>query len=169
MTGRDIIDVEMQPSLLEFKQHLRITSSDQDALLMQCLKSALTAAENHIGRYLAKSVFKYVGKFAQTITLERIDENLYPLERIVSVKVDGEVMLPTSYTITDDVFSFNADVTGDKMELIYVAGGRYVEHDIKAAILLTASKYYNNPVDSVETLPSVATNLLGSYRRWKNA
>lgn len=166
MIERDIYESMMQPGLLEFKQHLRITSNDQDALLMQCLKAAALAAEHHIGRCLLRSRFRYTGSFDSTITLEKVNDNFFPLQSVVSVKVDGEAVSQESYNITGHTLTFDEGVTGNDVEIVYEAGGRGVEADIQAAILLTAAKFYNNPVDSVETLPSVATNLLGQYRSW---
>jgi hypothetical protein len=50
------------------------------------------------------------------------------------------------------------------MKVSYVAGMAQVPFDIKVAILLTASKLFNNPVDTVEALPSVSQNLLRPHR-----
>ena len=152
----------MQPSLNEFKLHLRITSNDQDALLMQYLKAAAVSAEHHIGRCLQASVYRFKGDFTDSVSLERIDD-LYPLEKIVSVKVDGQ---PVEYQENGKEVILHPDVSGKVVEIEYIAHGASVEPDIKAAILLTAAKFYNDPVDSVETLPSVATNLLSQYRTW---
>ena len=80
------------------------------------------------------------------------------------VEVDGKKT--TDFTVKGRTLTFSEGVTGDRVKIVYVGGGHKIEADIKTAILLTASKYFNNPVDSVETLPSVATNLLGQYRSW---
>lgn len=166
MIERDIFESYMQPGLLDFKQHLRITNNDQDALLMQCLKAAAVSAEHHIGRCLLRSKFRYTCRFASSISLEKVNDNYYPLQRVLSCKVDGVYIPLDSMHVSGHVITFDESVVGDMAEVVYEAGGRCVEPDIQAAILLTAAKLYNNPVDSVETLPSVATNLLGQYRRW---
>jgi hypothetical protein len=53
------------------------------------------------------------------------------------------------------------------MVIIYRAGRTEVEYDIRAAILLHAAALFNNPVDSVETLPKASFNLLRPYRNWE--
>ena len=52
------------------------------------------------------------------------------------------------------------------MSVRYTSGMNQVPFDIKAAIMLMAAKLFNNPVDSVETLPSAAKNLLRPYRSY---
>ncbi|NLZ20297.1 MAG: hypothetical protein GXY24_08600, partial [Bacteroidales bacterium] len=42
-----------------------------------------------------------------------------------------------------------------------------VDEDIKAAVLLHAAALFNNPVDSVETLPKASSRLLDPYRTWQ--
>lgn len=164
MTERDIIDIAMQPGLSELKLHLRITSSDQDALLLSYLKAAALSAEHHIGRCLLQSRFTYTGSFKHSILLDKINTRFFPLMGTPTVEVDGKKT--TDFTVKGRTLTFSEGVTGDRVKIVYVGGGHKIEADIKAAILLTASKYFNNPVDSVETLPSVATNLLGQYRSW---
>ena len=56
---------------------------------------------------------------------------------------------------------------GHEVEITYTAGMKEVPYDIQAAILLHASALFNNPVDSVETLPKASTNLLRPYRLWE--
>ncbi len=167
MTNRDIIDIELQPSLAEFKRHLRITSTDQDALLVTYLKAAATSAEHHIGRCLEASIFTYTGSFTHTVTLDKVDVEEFPLRSVDSVKVDGVAISTDDYTVEGDTLTIADTQDGDAVEVVYRAGGKKMESDIKSAILLTGAKLFNNPVDSVETMPSVATNLLGPYRRWK--
>lgn len=164
MIERDIIDAEMQPGLDEFRLHLRITSNDQDALLMAYLKAAARSAEHHIGRCIEKSRFVLTGDFEPEITLDHISPRYYPLVGTPRVKVDG--VDTEDFSVDGATIRFAEGVSGSQVRIEYVGGGLRVEDDIKAAILLTASKFFNNPVDSVETLPSVATNLLGQYRRW---
>ena len=154
----------MQPGLDELRLHLRITSHDQDALLRTYLKAAAVSAEHHIGRCLEQSRFILTGAFAPVITLDHINPRFFPVMGTPRVRVDG--VLTTNFTIQGATLTFDEGVTGSEIRVEYMGGGRRVEDDIKAAILLTATKYFNNPVDTVETLPSVATNLLGQYRTW---
>lgn len=164
MNRRDIIEERLDPGLDALKLHLRITSSDQDALLLGYLKAAVLSAEHFIGRPLACSMFVQSGEFNPTLTLEGISDD-FPVEEIMSVTVDGEEV--TAYSTHGDTLLFDRGVSGGEYEVYYVAGGRKVLDDIRQAVLLTASKYFANPVDSVEALPSVASNLLTPYRRWK--
>lgn len=164
MTNRDIIDIAMQPGLNELKLHLRITSNDQDALLTSYLKSAAVSAEHYIGRCLEESRFVLTDTFSPVIVLDHVNPQFFPVKGTPRVTVDG---LPcTDFTVEGSRLVFGEAVSGGAVRIEYTCGGYRVEPDIKTAILLTAAKYFNNPVDSVETLPSVATNLLGQYRTW---
>lgn len=166
MIRRDITDIEFQPSLHELKEHLRILSNDQDDLLMSYLKAAARSAEHHIGRCLETSEFTLMAEFSQSVELPEIDSQYFPLMEVLSVEADGQAVPAEHYSVAGGTLTFAEGVTGSTLKIKYKAGGYPVEDDIKAAIKLTASKYFNNPVDSVETLPSVATNLLRPYRRW---
>lgn len=161
MLVREIIHTELQPSLAQFKSHVRITSNDLDAELSLKLKAAIRAAEHEIGMIIAKSRFTYTGKFSQSIRIES-----YPLIRVDSVRVDNRDLQATDYAVNEGVLSFAEGITGTDVELVYTAGMEQVEYDITAAILLHAAKLFNNPVDSVETLPTQSANLLRPYRRW---
>lgn len=160
MLTREIIHTELQPSLAEFKNHLRITSSDLDAELLAKLKAAIAAAEHEVGMVIAKSNFTYSGKFAPSIQLE------YPAISAVSVEVDGATIPEGSYELEENALTFAADITGSRVKIQYVAGKEQVEYDIRAAILLYAAKLFNNPVDTVATLPTQSANLLRPYRSW---
>lgn len=164
MVTRNIITDKMQPGLDELKLHLRITSDDQDALLTSYLKAAVMSAEHHIGRCLVDSSFTLTDTFSSVIALDRLDPKDYPLTVSPSVKVDGQTC--TDFTVDGNCIVFGEAVTGTDVRIEYTCGGVEVESDIRIAVLLIASKYFNNPVDSVETLPTVATNLLSQYRRW---
>ena len=70
------------------------------------------------------------------------------------------------YTVDERTLLISSEVSGETLVVTYEAGLSQVPFDMKAAILLTAAKLFNNPVDSVESLPSVAKNLLRPYRSW---
>ena len=165
MITRDIIDIAMQPGLSELKLHLRITSNDQDALLTSYLKAAAMSAEHYIGRCLEDSRFVLTDSFSPVITLGHVNPQFFPVKGEPRVYMDGTAC--TDFTLDGNRLVFGGAVTGGAVRVEYTAGGGRVESDIRTAILLTASKYFNNPVDSVETLPSVATNLLSQYRAWE--
>lgn len=164
MITRNIIVDKMQPGLDELKLHLRITSDDQDALLTSYLKAAIVAAEHHIGRCLVDSSFSLTDNLSPVITLDHVDPKVYPLKGMPSVKVDDKTC--TDFTVDGNRVIFGETVTGSAVRIDYTCGGVEVESDIRIAVLLIASKYFNNPVDSVETLPTVASNLLSQYRVW---
>lgn len=155
--------MSMQPGLSEFKLHLRLVSDDQDAMLLSYLKAATRAAEHQIGRCLAPSRFVKTCNFASEIVLDNVCD-LYPIQGSPVVYVDGTAC--TNFSVVDNRIVFGTGVTGAVVRVTYTAGARKAEPDIKVAILLIAAKYFNNPVDPVQTLPSAAYYLLAPYRTW---
>lgn len=145
-----------EPNIEDFKRHLRITSDDLDETLVPCLLAAINACEHHIGKVIAQSEFTYEGPFTRSLPLQS------PLHKdALAVEVDG---IPVDYTLEGNMLV--PSVEGKDMTVAYVAGMKQVPFDIKAAVLLIAAKLFNNPVDSVEALPSVAKNLLAPHRSW---
>ena len=125
------------------------------------LQAAIESAEHHIGSIIARSEFVYDGWFVRSFDMKG------PGCELKSVDVDGESLDKAEYTVNRNTLLISQDVTMcEKMTVTYVAGMTQVPFDIKAAVLLIAAKLFNNPVDSVETLPSVAKNLLRPYRSW---
>lgn len=157
MTTRMIIPT-YQPTLAEFKSHIRITTSDMDVDLTNKLQAAIWAAEHYIGRIIAQSVFTYRGPYAKTLTLEA------PVISVTGVEVDGVALTTDDWSLAGD--KLTVQVEGTSMEVTYTAGMASVDPDIKAAILLHAAALFNNPVDSVEVLPKASTRLLDPYRTW---
>lgn len=150
-----------EPSLEDIKRHLRITSDDLDESLKMYLQAAIEAAEHHIGSVIARSEFVYDGWFVRSFDMKG------PACKLTSVEVDGNILGETDYKVSRNTVLISSDVTGcERMTVAYEAGMTQVPFDIKAAILLIAAKLFNNPVDSVETLPSFARNLLRPYRTW---
>jgi len=146
------------PSLAEFKAHIRITTTDMDMDLTAKLLAAIRSAEHFIGQVIVASTFKYSGQYAKTLTLEG------PVTAVSSVKVGGIEVPAEKWHRSGDVLTI--DVEGTSMEVNYAAGRETVEPDIKAAILLHAAALFENPVDSVETLPKASSRLLAPYRTW---
>lgn len=125
------------------------------------LQAAIESAEHHIGSIIARSEFVYDDWFVRSFDMKG------PGCELKSVDVDGESLDEAEYTVNRNTLLISQDVTMcEKMTVTYVAGMTQVPFDIKAAVLLIAAKLFNNPVDSVETLPSVAKNLLRPYRSW---
>ncbi len=149
-----------QPSLDDLKRHLRITSDDLDETLEMYLRAAIESAEHHIGRTISMSEFEYSGWFVRSFELAA------PFKEIVTVEVDGVKLTSDSYKVDMRTLLLSPEIQGESLKVVYKAGMASVPFDIKAAILLSASKLFNNPVDSVESLPSVAKNLLRPYRSY---
>ena len=147
-----------EPTLDEFKAHIRMTSYDLDDDLRLKLLAAIRSAEHYIGMVIAQSVFTYTGDYAKTLTLEA------PVSGVTRVKVDGVVLSDAEWSLSGNVLTVLTE--GTTMEVTYTAGMASVDPDIKAAILLHAAALFNNPVDSVETLPKASTRLLDPYRTW---
>lgn len=147
-----------QPTLAEFKSHIRLTTSDLDTDLQLKLQAAIRSAEHYIGMVIAQSVFTYTGDYAKTLTLEA------PVSGVTGVAVDGVALSDEEWSLSGNVLTVLTE--GATMEVTYSAGMASVDPDIKAAILLHAAALFNNPVDSVETLPKASTRLLDPYRTW---
>ena len=150
----------LSPGLCDFKRHLRITTDDLDAELHVKLLAAFNAAENMIGQVIALSRFTVTGPFTRCIMLPS-----RPLVEVETVSVDGDPV--DGYTVKERYVILPEGAAGSEVEVTYVAGMQEVPFDIQAAILLHASALFNNPVDSVETLPKASTNLLRPYRLWE--
>lgn len=147
-----------EPTLEEFKAHIRMTSYDLDTDLRLKLQAAIRSAEHYIGLVIAQSVFTYTGDYAKTLTLEA------PVTGVTGVKVDGVVLSNGEWSLSGNTLTVQTE--GTSMEVTYTAGMSTVDPDIKAAILLHAAALFNNPVDSVEVLPKASTRLLDPYRTW---
>lgn len=147
-----------EPTLAEFKSHIRLTTSDLDTDLQLKLQAAIRSAEHYIGMVIAQSVFTYTGDYAKTLTLEA------PVSGVTRVAVDGVALSDEEWSLSGNVLTVLTE--GATMEVTYSAGMASVDPDIKAAILLHAAALFNNPVDSVEVLPKASTRLLDPYRTW---
>lgn len=159
METRSIIT--LQPSLAEFKRHLRITSYDLDDELTAKLKAAINMAEHEISTVISVSSFTLSQAFANSIELR------YPTTGVTSVKVDGDTLDSSKYSFTEDSLAIASDVEGENVEVVYTAGLAAAPDDIKAAVLLMGASIFNNPVDRPEERDrTTARNLLRPYRNW---
>lgn len=157
MTERDF-SKSLQPLLNKFKNHIRMTSSEMDEDLKLKLMAAVRSAEHYIGKVIARSTFTLVDTFAETFALEP------DVASVSSVKVDGRVLSGDEWKLSGNVIHISG--SGDTVEVEYISGPKTIEYDVQAAILLHAAALFNNPVDSVETLPKASTRLLDPYRTW---
>ena len=152
-----------QPSLSDFKAHIRLTmtSVEMDAGLTLQLKAAIRSAEHYIGKVIARSAFVYTDTFAKTVTLQG------PVLGVQGVTVAGVEVSSDHYKLKGDVLTLDVEADADATLVVrYTAGMVQVDEDIKAAVLLHAAALFNNPVDSVETLPKASSRLLDPYRTW---
>jgi len=141
-----------------FKRHIRITSDDLDADLLEKLMAAETAAEHHIGKVIFQSTIVTEVDFASSFILK------VPVIEVEGLEVDGQAI--TDYTVSGRVLTVGAGVTGNRMKVTYKAGYENIPFDMKAAIFMHAATLFNNPTDSVETLAKASRNLLRPYRSW---
>ena len=159
MTQRSYID-EFQPSLDDLKRHLRVTSNDLDETLKFYLCAAIESAEHHIGKIIAMSEFTFTGWFVRSFDMKG------PFIQVKRVEVDGVEVDKADYKVDKRTLLIDSEIIGENITVVYESGLVQVPFDMKAAILLTAAKLFNNPADTVESLPSVAKNLLRPYRTW---
>lgn len=154
--------IATQALLGEFRNHLRMTSTDMDAILEQSLEVGIERAEAEIGKVIALSTFTGVQMpFAQTLSLRG------PIVEVTSVKVDGTEVPATSYTYNQRSLTFADGVEGSSVELAYKAGFEQIPSMIKGAIFLFGGRYFNNPTDTPEERDrTAAANLLRPYRTW---
>lgn len=159
MIQRSYID-EFQPSLDDLKRHLRITSNDLDETLEVYLRAAIESSEHLIGKIIALSEFTYTGWFVRLFDMKG------PWRSVKSVEVDGVKLDEADYVIDKKTIIISSEITGREMTVVYESGMPQVPFDMKAAIMLAAARLFNNPADTVESLPSVAKNLLRPYRSY---
>ena len=156
MTERTFVDMAANGLLQEFKRHIRMTSDDLDAELYQKMLAAVQHAEHHIGKVILRSEFVVDVPFSNTLTLK------VPNPVVESLEVDG--VATNGYDL--DGKTLKVYGTGTRMTVTYEAGYECLPWDMKAAILMHAASLFNNPTDSVETLPKASQNLLRPYRSW---
>lgn len=148
------------PDLADFRQYLRLTSTELDSTLNAALMAAVSSAEHYIGRYIYPSDIVVEIPFSRRIVLRG------PVDSIDSVVVDGTALEEGGYSFTLGVLELPDEVSGRVARVAYRAGMMQVPYDIAAAILLHATALFNNPSDSVETLPKASMNLLRPYRTY---
>lgn len=155
---RQILYNMLPISLDAFKQHISITSNDMDARLRKSLDSAIVSAEGFIGRVIAQSRYTCHYDFSSRITLP-----VNPIVEIESVMVDGNPY--DNYTRVGRTISLDG-ISGSSVDIIFIAGKRYIEPDIREAIFMMAAYSFAHPMDEVHTMPTASEIKLRRYRRW---
>ena len=163
MIERDFIDNNYEPSLEGLKKHLRITSDDQDGMLTVYLKAAIENAEHYIGSVIAHSRFTQVEVLSGKSLVLR-----GPVIEIKSIEVDGKPLASGSFTTFENTVTLEEEVHEKKVKVVYISGREKADYDITAAVYLTASDLFSNPVDSVRTMPTAASRLLDPHRTWSH-
>lgn len=147
--------------LEDFRNHLRLTTHDMDAILMGNLRAAILVAEHEISTVIPVSVFTLSEKFSPAISLR------FPVLQVTSVKVDGQVVPATEFFFDQKELRFASGVEGAAVEVEYSAGLRQIPFDIQAAVFLLGASLFNNPTDHPEERDRTsARNLLRAYRTW---
>lgn len=145
----------------ELRDHLRLATGDFDNILELHLKAAIASAEEFTGLVLRRGNFQLAGNFSHEIKTD-----IMPISEIVSVSLDGKEVGKGCVEIEDSVLRFPDGMHGEKVKLEFIAGFAEIPSDIAAAILLIASRFFENPADSVEQLPKASTNLLRPHKKW---
>lgn len=143
-------------TLQEYKDNLRLIDTAFDAELRLKLDYSIEAVGNYIGRDLRCTDF-FSGPYAEDLDLP-LDTALYVSQVSVNgvpaqdgswVWDDGKLVLNGTFEATDEV----------------TVETRY-RSDIKMAILLIASKLFDDPLDRAEAITNRSHNLLKSYRKY---
>lgn len=144
-------------TLEQLKNHLHMFTCDFDMTLQQNIRAAVAKCENYINGAIWRGELSASVPFASSLRI------LEPTAVVTAVEVDG-----SSVNFDYDNGVLTVDGTGKKLK--YTAQVGYTEEDcppdIQMAVLLIAAKLFNNPVDSVENLPSASQNLLHPYRNY---
>lgn len=144
------------------KSHLRITANDLDDELMAKLCAAIDNAEHFIGRIILKSTLIDTIPFSSVVTLSR------PLLSVDGIEVDDTDVDLAEVDV--DVFagtvSLPSTVEGTAVKVTYQAGMVQPPADIVQAILLLASFYFTDPMDSVDERHRASMRLLRPHRHY---
>ena len=150
--------IDAPVSVDELKSHLHIYTYDFDTTLDMNIRAAVAKAEGYINAHIWQ-VEQYVSVPFAITTATAADVN-----SVADVQVDGH---PVNYTYNQGVIT----VEGEQGKVLsYTATMGYTcgecPADIKMAILLIAARFFNNPVDGVENLPSASQALLHPYKNY---
>lgn len=150
-------DINPPVALEQLKNHLHMFTDDFDSSLELNLRAAIATAESYINGRIWHGELTESVPFENTVTVGDLSAE------VTSVKVDGT---DVNFTFANGVIH----VDGQGKELAYTATVGYIPQDcpadIQMAILLIAAKFFNNPVDGVQNLPSVSEHLLHPYRNY---
>lgn len=151
--------IDAPVSVDELKNHLHLYNYDFDSNLDMNIRAAVAKAESYINAHIWQVEQRVFVPFALKTTVAN------DVTDVADVEVDGQAV---NFTYDLGVVTVE-DMQGGKV-LSYTAIKGYSNEncpaDIKMAILLIAAKFFNNPVDSVENLPSASQALLHPYKNY---
>lgn len=151
------LDIAGPVTLEQLKNHLHMFTNDFDQQLAFNLRAAVAKAESYTNCRIWHGTFTESVPFENTISVRETTAV------VIDVKVDG---VSVNFTAAAGVIK----VEGNGKILEYTASVGYTSEDcpidIQIAVLLIAAKFFNNPVDSVENLPSASQHLLHPYRNY---
>lgn len=150
--------IDAPVSVDELKNHLHLYNYDFDSNLDMNIRAAVAKAESYINAHIWQVEQRMSVPFAlKTTVAEDVTD-------VADVEVDGQAV---NFIYDKGVVTVE-DVQGEVLS--YTAFKGYSNEDcpadIKMAILLIAAKFFNNPVDSVENLPSASQALLHPYKNY---
>ena len=154
---------ELQRLLGYFKQHLRITTDDADVDLRSKLASALSSVGHDVNRVLGSSTVTataVVSSVSGSICLRLRG----PVQRIVSVSVNGVSLPDTDYSIAGNRLQITGDYVDVLVEVVYRAGYVDIPADMWEAVCLRGAGSYANPLDSIMERQRASDVLIRAYR-----
>ena len=150
-------DIQPPVTLQMLKNHLHMFTDDFDQQLEINLRAAVAKSENYINGVIWHGVQTMSVPFVNTVEISE------PTAVINQVMVDDQSV---DFIFVNGILS----IQGSGKVLEYTLETGYVQEDcpsdIQMAILLIAAKFFNNPGDSVEKLPTVSQHLLHPYKRY---
>jgi uncharacterized phiE125 gp8 family phage protein len=168
-------------SVLDAKSHLRVTSSDHDALIEDLIWGAARQFENRTNTVLSPQTWDLV--LDSDEVKERIEFLKYPILGITSLKyydTDNVLQTLTGGSSNRDYISFIngrpaavdfvVDETPstydrvDAMTIRFLAGYSTLPYDIKHALLAWIFRMYENPNDPVSMKVSFFDKIVNDYR-----
>ena len=152
----------MSLMLEQFKRHMRVTGNELDAELMQKLLAATSSAEHHIGKVIIPSELEVTYIIKEAAVVLRA-----PVIGVESVELDGVILDADRYMLRGQVLSIPGALAGQTLSVRYRAGYSEIPDDMMAAVMMHAAYMFNNPVDTVQSLPKASDALLSPYRSWE--
>lgn len=163
---------QLEPlSLAEVKQHLRISHDADDA----SLRASLSASRQAIENFLEISVLSQKWEFRETIYgLSRVELPHGPVISVTDMKLNKKPLALDKYSLIQEgtrSYVHDLDYLFGDLCIRYDAGfGRQadsVPSDIKQAMLILVTYFYENRGEDDMPIPTQIKELLQPYRRYR--